>query len=102
MLERELIALLERADLDSTVLFLDGYADLSEVDEVFDVIVPVEEWTHEQGKHGGAEYSVRYPDAFEPCDEEYTDVTHVAQRVALITNGPTNYRRRGLSERQGS
>lgn len=98
MTVRELIALLQRADPESTALFLDDYADLSAADEVFDVIIPVEPWTRERGTCGGAEYSVHYPDAFEPRDESYRDVTHEAQRVVLITNGPTNYRRRGLAE----
>ena len=102
MIVRELIALLERADPESSVLFLDDYADLSESDEVFDVIFPAEPWTHERGMCGGAEYSVHYPDAFEPRDEGYSDVTHDAQRVVLITNGPSNYRRMGLAERRDS
>lgn len=38
----ELIALLERADPDSAGLFLDDYADLSESDEVVDVIAPAQ------------------------------------------------------------
>jgi hypothetical protein len=100
MTARELIALLQRADPESTVLFLDDYADLSESDELFDVIIPAEPWTHERGTCGGAGYSVRYPDAFEPRDESYSDVTHDAQRVVLITNGPSNFRRRGLTERR--
>lgn len=96
---RELIALLQKADPDSTVLLLDDYADLSESDELFDVIIPTEPWTHERGKCGGDEYSVRYPDAFEPRDEHYADVTHATERVVLLTNGPSNYRRMGLAER---
>ena len=98
MIVRELIALLERADPQAIVLFLDDYADLSESDDVFDVIIPADPWTHVRGTCGGAEYSVRYPDAFEPRDESYSDVKHDAQRVVLITNGPTNYRRGGLAE----
>jgi hypothetical protein len=99
MTTRELIALLQKTDPDSTVLFLDDYADLSESDELFDVIIPTEPWTHERGKCGGDEYSVHYPDAFEPRDERYTYVTHAMERVVLLTNGPTNYRRMCLAER---
>lgn len=68
MTVRELIALLQRADPESVVLFLDDCADLSESDEVFDVIVPAEAWTHKRGRQGGGEYSVRCPEAFEPRD----------------------------------
>ncbi|MFB9124365.1 hypothetical protein E2553_35090 [Paraburkholderia dipogonis] len=99
MMVRELIALLQRADPDSVVLFLDDYADLSEADELFDVIIPEHAWTYERGSCGGEEYSARYPDEFEPRDESYTDVTHDRERVVLITNGPTNYRRINLPER---
>jgi hypothetical protein len=98
MLVRDLIALLSRVNLDSTVLFLDDYADLSETDEICGVIAPVQTWTYERGKCGGDEYSVRYPGEFEPRNELYTDVTHCEERVVLITNGTTNYRRLGLSE----
>ncbi|MGF6507826.1 hypothetical protein [Paraburkholderia sp. 32] len=100
MTVRELIALLQRADPDRVVLFLDDYADLSEADEVLDVIIRAEAWTHERGSQGGTQYSVRYPYAFEPRDESYTDVTHDPERVVLITNGPTNYRRMNLPERR--
>ncbi|ALL68557.1 hypothetical protein K788_00002100 [Paraburkholderia caribensis MBA4] len=96
---RKLIAMLERAAPGSTVLFLDDYADLSESDEVFDVIIPVEPWTYECGKCDGVAYNVRYPETFARRDESYKEVTHEVQRVVLITNGPSNYRRLGLAER---
>ncbi|MBB5460238.1 hypothetical protein HDG33_003903 [Paraburkholderia sp. Cpub6] len=98
---RELIALLSRVDPDSVVLLLDDYADLWESEEVFDVIIPAQPWTHERGECNGDEYSVRYPDEYEPRDERYTDVTHDRERVVLITNGPTNYRRQSLPEEPG-
>jgi hypothetical protein len=102
MTVRELIARLQQADPESVVLFLDDYADLSESDEVFDVIIPAEAWTHERGCQGGGAYSVRYPETFEPRDSSYTDITHNVQRVVLLTNGPTNYRRLNLAERRES
>jgi hypothetical protein len=98
MLVRELMALLARADPDAVALLLDDYADLSESDEVFDVIMPSQPWTHEHGKCDDARYSVRYPDKFEPRDERYTGVTRSRERVVLIANGPTNHRRLGLPE----
>ena len=100
MTARDLIALLQQADPESTVLFLDDYADLSEADEVFDVLIPADPWTHECGRCHGEKYSIHYPDSFEPRDESYTDVTHEVRRVVLLTNGPTNFRRVGLAEQQ--
>ncbi len=100
MTARELIALLQSADPDSTVLFLDDYADLSESDELFDVIIPAEPWTHERGKYGGNGCSVHYPEAFEPRDAKYSEAIHEAQRVVLHMNGETNFRRMGLAERR--
>lgn len=41
---------------------------------------------------------MHYPEAFEPRDSSYTDVTH----TVLLTNGQTNYRRSGLAERRDS
>lgn len=98
MTVRELLALLRDADPENIVLFLDDYADLDDSDEVRDVIAPADAWTYESGRCGGREYSVRYPGPFEQRDESYTNVTHTAQRVILLVNGPTNHRRRNLPE----
>jgi hypothetical protein len=90
----ELIALLRNVDPGSRVLFLDDYADLEETDEVREVIAPAAAWTHERGQCNGEEYSVRYPYPFEPRDDScYHSVVHYTERVVLIANGPTNFRR---------
>ncbi|SIT36592.1 conserved hypothetical protein [Paraburkholderia ribeironis] len=97
----ELLALLRDVDPSSTVLFLEDYSDLSETDEILDVIVPDQVWTYETGRCGRERYSVRYPEPFEQRGEAdgYRDVAHTTERVVLLVNGVTNYRRMRLPER---
>jgi hypothetical protein len=97
----ELIALLQGVDPHSTVLFLDDYSDLSETEEILDVIVPDHAWTYETGRCGREQYSVRYPERFQQRSEAdgYRDVANTTERVVLLVNGVTNYRRMRLPER---
>ncbi|MGF6370886.1 hypothetical protein OKW40_003636 [Paraburkholderia sp. RAU6.4a] len=97
----ELIALLRDVDPCSTVLFLEDYSDLSETDEILDIIVPEQAWTYETGRCGREQYSVRYPGRFEQRSEAdgYRDVANTTERVVLLVNGVTNYRRMRLPER---
>ncbi|APA84088.2 hypothetical protein BJG93_00710 [Paraburkholderia sprentiae WSM5005] len=97
----ELVALLQGVDPHSTVLFLEDYSDLSETDEILDVIVPDQPWTYETGRCGRELYSVRYPETFEQRSEAdgYRDVVHTAERVVLLVNGVSNFRRMSLPER---
>ena len=99
MIVRELIGLLEQADPESLVLFLDDYADLSGTDEVYDVIIPEQPWIQERGYAYGAHYVARYPSELkdEGGDEE---VVREALRVVLVTNGPTNHRRLNFPEKK--
>jgi hypothetical protein len=89
----ELIELLRTADASSRVLFLGEYADSDEADEVSEVVIPRDAWTFERGRFEDREFSACYPGpAAEREDGYYTDVTHVSERVVVLSSGPTNLR----------
>jgi hypothetical protein len=87
----ELIELLRTADASSRVLFLGEYADSDEADEVCEVVIPRDAWTFERGRFEDREFSACYPGPAAERDG-YTDVTHVSERVVVLSSGPTNLR----------
>lgn len=90
---REILNALRDVDPDSIVVFMAQYADSNESDEVREVHVPTEAWTHERGSYGSSEYEVRYPGAPEPrADDAYKDVVYETERVVVLSDGPTNLR----------
>jgi hypothetical protein len=95
---RELMSALVGADPESTVIFLENHADSDESDEVCEVIIPLLPWTYEHGQYRGDCYEVWYPgsprDGFDEAAR--TDVVYKAQRVIVLSNGPTNLRYYGV------
>jgi hypothetical protein len=92
MTVRELIDMLRQADPSSLVLFLGEYADCDEADEIKEVVIPRQPWTHERGKYAGERYDVRYPGPFGQREAGYVDVTHEVESVVVLSTGPTNLR----------
>lgn len=92
---RELIAVLSDADPDSVVVYLDSYADSDESDEICEVFIPSELWTHERGYSLGSKYEVRYPGP-PRADDDCHDVTHTREHVVVMSNGPTNLKYDGV------
>ncbi len=86
---RELIAVLADADPDSVAVFLDSYADGDESDEIQEVFILSELWTHEKGYCLGVRYEVRYP-GHPRADDDCHDVTQKREHVVVMSNGPTN------------
>jgi hypothetical protein len=96
---RELMSALADADPESTVVFLEDYADSDQSSEVREVIIPKSSWTCERGLFYGDEYEVRYPgepqSAFQD-DAAYTGVVYNPERVVILSNGPTDLKRDGV------
>jgi hypothetical protein len=88
----ELIELLRTADASSRVLFLGEYAGSDEADEVCEVVIPRDAWTFERGRFEDGEFSACYPGPAPEREDGYTDVTHVSERVVVLSSGPTNLR----------
>lgn len=88
----ELVAQLALADPRAEVLFLDQCSDADETDEVRLVDIRSENWTHERGLYSGEPYEARYPG--KPCEREsgYADIVTSAERVVVLSAGPTNLR----------
>lgn len=90
---KELVERLANADPDSVVVYLDSYADVDESDEICEVLVDLNLWTHEVGTHHGTHYEVRYPGGPRATDSDSRVVTTQAvERVVVLSDGPTNLR----------
>jgi len=89
---RELIEQLQTADPEATVLFLAEDADSGEADEIQELVLPASDWTHEQGVVGSRSYQIRYPGSPEYRGTDYQCVVTRAERVVVLSTGPTNLR----------
>jgi hypothetical protein len=90
---RELIEILNGADAESVVLYLESYADVGESDEVSDVHIPEKPWLHETGSTFGERYEFRLPIAERgDVEPERTNVLQRLEKVVVLSNGPTNLR----------
>jgi len=93
MTVRELIESLKAADPDSSVLFLENYADVGESDEVSHVVISKRLWVHETGGYFGDRYELRLPESERgEVEDGRTDVVQRLERVVVLSNGPTNLR----------
>lgn len=93
MLVSELIEQLADADPDSVVLYLDSYADVEDSDEICEVLVDSNLWTHEEGVNHGESYKKRYPCGPRISDAQGHEVlSQSLERVVVLSNGPTNLR----------
>ncbi|WP_116123370.1 hypothetical protein [Paraburkholderia sp. BL6669N2] len=89
---KELLHALHNVDEDSTVLFLAEHADADDADEICEIHIPSNPWTHEVGRCDGSEYRSRYPYPAEKRDEGYTSVSYAREKVVVLSTGPTNLR----------
>ncbi|MGF6976580.1 hypothetical protein QFZ94_005030 [Paraburkholderia sp. JPY465] len=89
----ELIEQLVKADPDGVVIYLDSYADVDESDEIREVFVDSDLWTHETGLRHGERYEVRYPSDPESAESETHKITsQLLEHVVVLSDGPTNLR----------
>lgn len=89
----DLVEQLLNANPSSVVLYLDSYADVEESDEISEVFVDSNVWTHEKGVRHGESYEKRYPHGPRPSDGEGHEViSQTVEGVVVLSNGPTNLR----------
>ncbi|CAG9250988.1 conserved hypothetical protein [Paraburkholderia caribensis] len=88
----ELIAKLQAAPPSARVLFLAEYADVSESDEIWTIEIPLEPWTFERGVAYGGAYELCYPGLAAERGAEYSKVVVSAERVVVLSSGPTNFK----------
>lgn len=71
-------------------LFLSEHADGDEGKEVREVLMPVTNWTREQGVAGNSAYTVHYPGQPELRGPDYQTALVNFERVVVLSCGPTN------------